>query len=76
MSRLVNLLDRPEDIPVLAPLVKREILYRLLQGEQGDNCGRSRCPAAICHRSAGSWHGSASITRSPLMWTALRGGRA
>ncbi|EGG77156.1 Putative HTH-type transcriptional regulator yqhC [Gluconacetobacter sp. SXCC-1] len=35
MSRLVNLLDRPEDIPVLAPLVKREILYRLLQGEQG-----------------------------------------
>jgi AraC-like DNA-binding protein len=32
--RLVRLLDHPEDIPVLAPLIKREIDYRLLQGEQ------------------------------------------
>ncbi|MDR9857369.1 AraC family transcriptional regulator [Paenibacillus sp. VCA1] len=34
--RLVELLDTPEDIPALAPLVVREILYRVLQGEQGD----------------------------------------
>lgn len=33
--RLLQLLDTPEDIPVLAPLVVREILYRVLQGEQG-----------------------------------------
>lgn len=33
--RLVRLLDRPEDIPVLAPLIEREILYRLLMGPQG-----------------------------------------
>jgi len=33
--RLLNLLDRPGDIPVLAPLLQREILYRLLQGPQG-----------------------------------------
>lgn len=32
--RLVRLLDAPEDIPVLAPLVLRELHYRLLQGEQ------------------------------------------
>jgi AraC-like DNA-binding protein len=32
--RLVRLLATPEDIPVLAPLVRREINYRLLQGEQ------------------------------------------
>jgi AraC-like DNA-binding protein len=32
--RLVQLLDAPEDIPVLAPLVLRELHYRLLQGEQ------------------------------------------
>jgi AraC-like DNA-binding protein len=32
--RLVRLLDTPEDIPVLAPLVLREIDYRLLQSEQ------------------------------------------
>lgn len=34
-SRLVRLLDTPADIPVLAPLFEREILYRLLQGPQG-----------------------------------------
>lgn len=33
--RLVDLLDKPEDIPTLAPLVKQEIFYRLLTGEQG-----------------------------------------
>lgn len=33
--RLFDLLDQPEDIPVLAPLIQKEILYRLLTGEQG-----------------------------------------
>ncbi|MFV0439395.1 MAG: AraC family transcriptional regulator N-terminal domain-containing protein [Desulfopila sp.] len=35
MLRLIDLLDHPDDIPVLAPLIQREILYRLLIGEQG-----------------------------------------
>ncbi len=34
-QRLLDLLDQPEDIPILAPLVQREIVYRLLMGEQG-----------------------------------------
>ena len=33
--RLLHLLDSPRDIGVLAPLVLREISYRLLVGEQG-----------------------------------------
>ena len=33
--RLMEMLDAPEDIPVLAPLVIREVVYRMLQGEQG-----------------------------------------
>ena len=33
--RLLRLLDTPQDIPMLAPLALREILYRLLSGEQG-----------------------------------------
>jgi AraC-like DNA-binding protein len=33
--RLLDLLDQPQDLPVLAPLVRREILYRLLVGEAG-----------------------------------------
>ena len=32
--RLVRLLDAPEDIAVIAPLIIREIHFRLLQGEQ------------------------------------------
>lgn len=34
--RLVRLLDTPRDARFLAPLIKREIVYRLLLGEQGD----------------------------------------
>ncbi len=34
--RLVELLDRPEQIPVLAPMIIREIHYRLLIGPQGE----------------------------------------
>ncbi|MET7427067.1 AraC family transcriptional regulator [Dactylosporangium sp. NPDC005555] len=33
--RLLRLLDRPRDIAVLAPMIKREILWRLVTGEQG-----------------------------------------
>jgi len=33
--RLLRLLDSPRDVPVLAPLAEREILYRLLTGAQG-----------------------------------------
>jgi len=33
--RLASLLDNPKDIPVLAPLHIKEILYRLLQGQNG-----------------------------------------
>ncbi|MCD5988641.1 MULTISPECIES: AraC family transcriptional regulator [Pseudomonas] len=35
LLRLLSLLDTPTDIPVLGPMVERELLYRLLQGPQG-----------------------------------------
>jgi len=35
LLRLVRLLDTPVDIPFLAPVIERELLYRLLTGEQG-----------------------------------------
>jgi AraC-like DNA-binding protein len=46
--RLTRLLDAPEDLPVIAPLIKREIIYRLLLGEQG---GRLRHIAAVDGRT-------------------------
>jgi AraC-like DNA-binding protein len=42
--RLTRLLDVPAEAPVLLPLITREIIYRLLMGEQG---GRLRHVAAL-----------------------------
>lgn len=42
--RLVRLLDSPAEAPILLPLITREIVYRLLKGEQG---GRLRHIAVL-----------------------------
>ena len=34
--RLVRLVDTPAEVPVLMPMIVREIIYRLLRGEQGN----------------------------------------
>ncbi|MCL6586300.1 MAG: AraC family transcriptional regulator [Anoxybacillus sp.] len=36
VTRLIRLLDAPNDIGVLAPMYQKEILYRVLQGSYGD----------------------------------------
>lgn len=48
VGRLVNLLDSAGDIPIMAPIIKREILYRLLTSEQG---GRLRQLAKVGSQS-------------------------
>ncbi|PLR67028.1 MULTISPECIES: AraC family transcriptional regulator [Bacillaceae] len=35
VTRLARLLDTPKDIKILAPLIVKEIIYRVLQGEHG-----------------------------------------
>ncbi|MBO1327517.1 AraC family transcriptional regulator [Acetobacter suratthaniensis] len=35
LLRLLRLLDQPEDISILKPMIMRELLYRILQGDQG-----------------------------------------
>ena len=47
-SRLLDLLDAPEDIPFLSSLIQREIVYRLLRGSQG---ARLRAIATIGDQS-------------------------
>jgi AraC-like DNA-binding protein len=56
-ARLVSLLHAPSDIPVLAPLAQREILYRLLCSEHG-------------HRVAqlAASHGHAQRVRKAIEW--------
>lgn len=34
-QRLIDLLAEPKDVPILAPIIQREIFYRLLVGDQG-----------------------------------------
>ena len=41
--RLLRLLGSPRDIPVLAPLAEREILYRLLRGDQAARMSQIAC---------------------------------
>ena len=35
LLRLLRLFDAPEDVPLLAPMIERELLYRVLQGPRG-----------------------------------------
>ena len=44
--RLLRLLDQPADIPVLAPLAEREILYRLLLGPRGEMLRQMALPTS------------------------------
>jgi AraC-like DNA-binding protein len=48
--RLVRLLDNPKDIPVLAPLFKKEILYRVLQGPHGGTLGQMAIEGSYTYR--------------------------
>jgi len=50
--RLVRLLDAPSDYAVLAPLVVREIVYRLLVGDQGDRLRQIAVINGRVHRIA------------------------
>jgi hypothetical protein len=46
--RLTKLLETPQDIPFLAPMIIREIYYRLLTGEQGEAVRQIATAAATC----------------------------
>jgi AraC-like DNA-binding protein len=52
VSRLVALLDSPQDIVPLAPLVLREITYRVLTGPQGARLRQIASAGAPAHRIA------------------------
>jgi AraC-like DNA-binding protein len=50
--RLVQLLDTPQDIPFFGKLLHREIIYRLLQGTQGDRLRSVATQADQSYRTA------------------------
>lgn len=50
--RLMELLDEPEDIPILAPIIQREIFYRLLIGDQGTRLRQMASAGSPSHQIA------------------------
>jgi len=50
--RLIRLLDIPADVPALAPLIQREILYRLLTSPNGWRLARTATPDSYDQRVA------------------------
>jgi AraC-like DNA-binding protein len=50
--RLVRLVDLPAEARFMAPLITREIIYRLLQGEQGARLRHMADPGGHTHRIA------------------------
>jgi AraC-like DNA-binding protein len=51
-SRLLDLLDSPQDIPFLGKLIQREIIYRLLQSPQGQHLRAIATLGEQSHRTA------------------------
>lgn len=48
--RLARLLDQPQEIPVLAPIFMKEILYRILQGPYGDSLEQMAIEGSYAYR--------------------------
>jgi AraC-like DNA-binding protein len=51
-TRLVDLLDAPQDIPFLGSLIQREIIYRLLRSPQGQHLRAIATLGEPSHRTA------------------------
>jgi AraC-like DNA-binding protein len=50
--RLIETLDTPEDIPFLAPLIQREIIYRVLRTRQGERLRAIATRGDLSHNTA------------------------
>lgn len=51
-SRLIDLLETPEDIPFLSHLIEREIIYRVLKAPQGEGLRTIATTGTLSHRTA------------------------
>src|SRR5512139_814625 len=51
-QRLIDLLAEPKDIPILAPIIQREIFYRLLVGDQGGRLRQMASAGSHSHQIA------------------------
>lgn len=66
LLRLMELLDKPQDIPVLYPLIAREIYYRILTGGNGAALARLALPGSHAQRIAQAIHVMRSDFAKPI----------
>jgi AraC-like DNA-binding protein len=52
IQRLIDLLAEQQDIPILAPVIQREIIYRLLVGDQGERLRQIASAGSQSHQIA------------------------
>ncbi|MBK5273740.1 MAG: AraC family transcriptional regulator [Desulfuromonadales bacterium] len=52
IQRLIDLLAEQQDIPILAPIIQREIIYRLLVGDQGERLRQIASAGSQSHQIA------------------------
>ena len=71
--RLLSLLDTPADIPMLAPLARREIFYRLLTGEQGARLRQLSVSNSLTQRVSRAIHWLQQHYAEPLRIDTLAG---
>lgn len=64
--RLLRLLETPQDIRVLGPLAMREVLYRLLMGEQGERLRQITATNSQTQRIVQAIHWLKSNYRQPF----------
>ncbi len=51
-TRLIELLETPEDVPFLGPLIQREIVYRILRTPQGERLRAIATRGDLSHNTA------------------------
>jgi hypothetical protein len=51
-QRLIDLLTEPKNIPIPAPIIQREIVYRLPVGDQGAHLGQMASARSQSHKIA------------------------
>ncbi|MEN6333893.1 MAG: AraC family transcriptional regulator [Phycisphaerales bacterium] len=72
-QRLIDLLADPEDIPILAPVIQREIFYRLLVGDQGARLRQMASAGSQGHQIARAIHWLKGNFARPLRIDELAG---
>jgi len=72
-QRLIDLLAEEQDIPILAPIIQREITYRLLVGDQGERLRQIASTGSQSHQIARAIDWLKNNFSQPLSIDALAG---